>query len=271
LKEPFIYQYVKISVWEKMVVYKIMKENLQEYNIPELYDVENGSLHDLALLEEYADKGGVNIDLACGTGRATIPLAEKGYNIIGVDIHEGMLSRAQEKTKNPLISWVKQNLKGFKLDVTSQFIYMVGNSFQHFLTNEDQDRLLQSVHAHLSVDGVFIFDTRFPSKEELLQPETEEYWRSFADHLGREVDVSTIAVYDALTQIQSYQTMRRYQERDGSVSKTESRISLRYVYPAEMDRLLANHGFSVVHRYQDWRKTELTSEATNMVYVCRKR
>lgn len=248
-----------------------MEDNFQEYNIPELYDIENDSLHDLALLEEYADSNGLNIDLACGTGRVTIPFAEKGYRMIGVDNHEGMLSRAEEKTKNPLIDWVKQDLKKLKLDVTSQFIYMVGNSFQHFLTNEDQDQLLQSVHAHLQANGVFIFDTRFPSKEELLQAETEEYWRSFTDHLGRKVDVSTIAVYQAVTQVQSYLTIRRFQERDGSILKTESKISLRYVYPAEMDRLLASHGFSVVHRYQDWRKTELTNDATNMVYVCRKR
>lgn len=254
-----------------MEVIKLMEDNSREYNIPELYDVENDSLHDLALLEEYADSNGLNIDLACGTGRVTIPFAEKGYSMIGVDNHEGMLTRAEKKTKNSMISWIKQDLKKLKLDVTSQFIYMVGNSFQHFLTNEDQDQLLQSVHAHLNAKGVFIFDTRFPSKEELLQPETEEYWRSFTDHLGRKVDVSTIAVYQAVTQVQSYVTIRRFQESDGSILKTESKISLRYVYPAEMDRLLASHGFSVVHRYQDWRKTALTKDATNMVYVCRKR
>jgi len=47
---------------------------------------------------------------------------------------------------------------------------MVGNSFQHFLTNEDQDKLLTSVNKQLKQNGIFIFGTRFPSYEELLQP-----------------------------------------------------------------------------------------------------
>lgn len=54
-----------------------MEYDFQEYNIPELYDIENDSLHDLTLLEEYADSNGINIDLACGTGRVTIPFSEK--------------------------------------------------------------------------------------------------------------------------------------------------------------------------------------------------
>ncbi|WP_396021035.1 class I SAM-dependent methyltransferase [Cytobacillus firmus] len=42
--------------------------------------------------------GGPIIDLACGTGRATIPLARKGHHLIGVDTHSGMLDLAREKS-----------------------------------------------------------------------------------------------------------------------------------------------------------------------------
>src|SRR5690606_11904733 len=97
--------------------------------------------------------GGVLIDLACGTGRATIPLAKQGYRLVGVDIHEGMLEKAKQKSDNLPIHWVTQNCMQLQLDITSKFIYMVGNSFQHFLTNEDQNQLLRSVHYHLEKDG----------------------------------------------------------------------------------------------------------------------
>ncbi|WP_326135325.1 class I SAM-dependent methyltransferase [Cytobacillus horneckiae] len=39
------------------------------------------------------------MDLACGTGRATIPLAIVGHTIIGVDIHKGMLDLAKQKAE----------------------------------------------------------------------------------------------------------------------------------------------------------------------------
>ena len=51
--------------------------NLQEYSIPEFYDLETGSLaENVALLQELVDDGGSALELGCGTGRYTIPLAQ---------------------------------------------------------------------------------------------------------------------------------------------------------------------------------------------------
>lgn len=69
-------------------------KNTEEYNVPILYDKENKSY----LLKWASKTGGPIIDLACGTGRATIPLARKGHHLIGVDAHSGMLDLAREKS-----------------------------------------------------------------------------------------------------------------------------------------------------------------------------
>ncbi|MFB7642836.1 class I SAM-dependent methyltransferase, partial [Peribacillus butanolivorans] len=73
--------------------------NSEEYDDPILYDKENDPyIEDLSYLLKWASKTeGPIIDLACGTGRATIPLASKGYKLIGVDIHKGMLDEAKRK------------------------------------------------------------------------------------------------------------------------------------------------------------------------------
>lgn len=251
----------------------LFTENFSEYDDPELYDAENNFNDELPLLLDWAQKKkGVVLDLACGTGRTAISLAQKGISIIGVDLHRGMLEKAKEKsTKQNLdIEWVQQDITKLQLDIKSSLIYMVGNSFQHFLSNETQDALFKSVKSHLQQDGIFIFNSRFPSKEELMQPETEEYWRSFIDHIGRSVDVSTIATYDPLSQIQNYITIRRFQEENGKTSEARSTISLRYTYPEEMKRLIQGHGFEITGIYQDWNKTPLTGEAYGMVLVCKK-
>ena len=58
------------------------------------------------------------LELACGTGRVTIPLAESGINITGVDISESMLSHAQAKTKEKEvdIEWIKADCRNFHLN-----------------------------------------------------------------------------------------------------------------------------------------------------------
>ncbi|MEK4667421.1 class I SAM-dependent DNA methyltransferase [Niallia sp. FSL R7-0271] len=250
--------------------------NFEEYENPERYDAENEAYKpELPLLSEYAKLVcGPITDLACGTGRTAIPLAELGFSVTGIDIQKNMLNRAKEKgaQRNVSINWLHADLTDFKLAEKSKLLYMVGNSFQHFLTNEDQDNLLKCVAASLQEGGYFIFDTRFPCKEELLQPVTEEYWKTYKEHKsGLSVQLSTISHYDDVRQIQHYVTIRKFIKENGEVQKeSRTNIKLRYVYPQELKRLLASHQLEMVAIYEDWNKTPLKNGSQNMICICRK-
>ncbi|WP_338020593.1 hypothetical protein [Alkalihalobacterium alkalinitrilicum] len=143
---------------------------------------------------------------------------------------------------------------------------MVGNSFQHFLTNEAQDELLDSVHQHLEGNGIFLFGTRFPSREELMQPEKEEYWRSYYIPSGEKVNVYTVSHYDDVKQIQTYKTIRRSAEKEGL-----TQIQLRYVFPQEMERLLQHRGFTIVLQYGNWDKAPISNNSSQLIYICKKK
>ncbi|WP_391203465.1 class I SAM-dependent DNA methyltransferase [Psychrobacillus sp. L4] len=255
----------------------IMNDNLEEYDNSVSYDIENNAyVGEIPFLMEWASKNrGTIIDLACGTGRITIPLAQKGLNLIGVDLHAGMLEQAKKKAEELQlqIEWLEQDCTQLNLNCQSPLIYMVGNSFQHFHTNESQNMLLSSIHAHLEEDGIFIFGTRFPNAEELLQPSTEEYWKTYKDvTCNKEVDVYTISNYDALSQIQHYTTIRKFKNADGIVvDETRTHISLRYTYPKEMERLLYENGFDILQVNKDWKGTPISNESYEMIYVCKKR
>ncbi|WP_185766352.1 class I SAM-dependent methyltransferase [Niallia circulans] len=250
--------------------------NSQEYDDPTLYDKENESyIPEIPFLQKWASKQqGLIIDIACGTGRVTIPLAKKGYNLVGVDIHKGMLTQAKKKAANLhlQIRWIEQDCTQLDLCIKSNLVYSVGNSFQHFLTNESQDGLLTSINKSLEVEGLFIFNTRFPSVEELLQPSTEEYWKSYTDNETLNiVDLFTISEYDSLKQIQHYTTIRKYKDNAGDIIKEKrTNISLRYVFPQEMERLLFAFGFEILHLYSEWNETPITNDSYEMIYVCRK-
>ncbi|HEY4552733.1 MAG TPA: class I SAM-dependent methyltransferase, partial [Bacillaceae bacterium] len=211
---------------------KMAFDNFEEYMDPVLYDIEHdGYQNDIPFLQKWAAKvEGTIIDIACGTGRAAIPLARKGYRLMGVDAHLGMLNEAKRKASREglHIEWAEQDCSALNVPITSPLVYSVGNSFQHFLTNEAQDGLLTSVNRHLKTGGIFIFDTRFPSAEELLQPSTEEYWRSYTDPGKKlKVDVYTISRYEALAQVQHYTTIRRYRNEAGElVDEKRTNISL---------------------------------------------
>ncbi|MFE8702840.1 class I SAM-dependent methyltransferase [Cytobacillus sp. FJAT-54145] len=252
-----------------------VKGNSEEYNDPILYDTENDFVIEVPFLSKWASKPNqIIIDLACGTGRVTLPLAKEGYKVIGVDLHTGMIDRAKAKAAelNLDIEWFQQDCCNLDLKLKSNLIYMVGNSFQHFLSNQEQDQLFTSVNQHLELEGVFIFNTRFPSTEELLQPNTEEYWRTYTDKSSdNTVDVYTISNYDSLKQIQHYKTIRKIKNNlDEMIGQKETNIYLRYTFPKELERLISQHSFEIIDIFQDWNEKPISNGSYEMVYVCRK-
>jgi hypothetical protein len=191
-----------------------------------------------------------------------------------VDVHNGMLNEAKKKASNLNlhIEWVELDCTNLELNLKGNMIYSVGNSFQHFLSNKAQDGLLRSVNRHLEISGIFIFGTRFPSIEELLQPSTEEYWRTYTNsETSNKVDVYTISNYDALNQVQNYTTIRKHKNKDGKiVGEKRTKINLRYVFPKEMERILFANGFEILNVYKDWNESPISNDSYQMIYVCKK-
>ncbi|WP_339252251.1 methyltransferase domain-containing protein [Sporosarcina sp. FSL W8-0480] len=248
----------------------IFKNNLEKYDDPEMYDhLYDEYQKDLGIILKWANDDNPIIELACGTGRLTIPLAQRGFQMIGVDLHEGMLERARQKAEEQgiAIEFVQQDCTEMNLLVKSSLAFMTGNSFQHFLTNEVQDGLFQSVRKHLINGGIFIFDTRNPIFKELAV--VDEYEDKYIDKNGNQVIESHRDVYNHLTQILNCQTHRRIYQDSTLIAEEQDGISLRYSFPQEMERLIAANGFEIVHVYGDWEENELHAESVSMVYVCR--
>ncbi|KGP90546.1 methyltransferase [Pontibacillus chungwhensis BH030062] len=249
--------------------------NFEEYDDPARYDEQNsGYKRDIPLLMKWAEKqNGPIIDLACGTGRATFPLARAGYDVTGIDVHQGMLEEAKRKAHNEdNINWLLEDCANLNLHRKVDFIFTVGHSFQHFLTNDSQDGLLASVSRHLNEGGVFIFGPRFPNAYELISEPEEEIDHSYMDEAtGHTVDVYHLSRYDTLSQIQYNTKIRRYKnQHEEVVHEGKSLIALRFVFPKEMERLLEKHGLSILHVYGDWEEGPISAASSEMIYVCKK-
>lgn len=249
----------------------IFENNFEKYADPKQYDyLYDNYKNDLNLILEWAkfDEHPI-IELACGTGRLTIPMAKRNFSMVGVDLHEGMLNLAKQKSiaQGVTINFYKQDCTALSLSVKSSLIYITGNSFQHFLTNNSQDALLHSVKKHLITNGVFIFDTRNPLLHEISK--IDEYEQSYTNNHGEDVVEYHRDEYDVLTQILHCQTKRHIYRDETLIAKEEDNISLRFSFPLEMERLLQQHGFEILHVYGDWDKNALNANSIQMIYICR--
>ena len=126
-------------------------DNLEEFNDPELYDLEFGGWEPQGpFFESVARRqGGPVLDIACGTGWLAIPLALSGLAVTGVDIVPEMLARARIKAAGLPIRWLEADCRTLGLGERFALATMTGHAFQSLLTDDDHRGLLASVHRHL--------------------------------------------------------------------------------------------------------------------------
>ena len=249
-------------------------DNLEEFRDPQTYDLEdNGYDEDWPLTEQWARSlGGPLLDLACGTGRMTLRMAEFGYQVTGVDITPEMIGWARQKAAKQGVSieWVVADARTFHLQKQFSFIYMLENVFQFFLTRADQEALLARVREHLLPEGCFLFETRNPSPRNLLEvrhPEPQKY--TTPD--GGQLVVTEQQHYDPMTQIQHNTCPHQWLYPGGQREEKTIHTALRYVFPQEMEALLYYNRLQIRACYGSWQQEPLTATSPSMIYVCQKR
>ena len=103
----------------------------------DIYDGLNNSLSDLAFYKKWLpqNKDAKILELCCGTGRLTIPIAKDGYNIKGVDYTLSMLERAKEKAFQAglKIDFIEADIRELNLGEKFDFIFIPFNSILSFV------------------------------------------------------------------------------------------------------------------------------------------
>lgn len=119
-------------------------------------------------LKEYGIFDGIILDLGCGTGVMTEYLAQKGYDMIGVDSSFDMLDVAASKQSERLsrnhekenynILYLCQDMRSFELYGTVAAIYSICDSINYITEPEDLIQVFKLVNNYLDPEGLFIFD-----------------------------------------------------------------------------------------------------------------
>ncbi|WP_313585087.1 class I SAM-dependent DNA methyltransferase [Lacrimispora sp.] len=122
------------------------------------------------LLNEYGIRDGLILDLGCGTGSLTELLADRGYDMIGVDNSEDMLQIAMEKREKSEkdILYLMQDMREFELYGTVRAIISICDCMNYILEYEDLVEVFRLVNNYLDPGGIFIFDLNTIYKYETL-------------------------------------------------------------------------------------------------------
>lgn len=116
---------------------------------------------------------GTVLDLGCGTGAHAVRLAQRGYEVVGVDLSAGMLDAAQRRADRAgpaSVTFVRGDIRSVRLD--RQFDAVIGMFavLGYQTSDEDVARALETVRRHLAPGGRFVFDVWYGPAVEALGP-----------------------------------------------------------------------------------------------------
>lgn len=212
------------------------------------------------------------LELACGTGRVTIPIAQGGAFVVGLDASPAMLGRAREKGAGLAnVRWVEGDMREFDLPERFGLICIPARSFQHLLTIEDQLACLVCIRRHLAPGGRLAMNIFNPDIVRIANWLTTRKGTLQLSHEGgggwKRWET---AEYATATQALDVTFLDEEIDEGGVVrSRVYRGLKLRYTFRYEAEHLLARAGFEVEALYGDFFGNEFTATSPEMVWLAR--
>lgn len=201
--------------------------------------------------------GGPIVELAVGTGRIAVPIAEAGVRVIGIDTSPEMLAVAREAAEaggiGELLDLRVGDLRAPPVDERVALVICPFRSLLHMETEDEKLRALRAARELLEPGGQLVFDVFAPSGEDIA--DTHGRW------LEREPGIEELALWDEGARTLSLSV------RSGEAQVT---FALHWLSAPEWLRLLDLAGFDV-EALHGWFDESPYESGEDMVFVCRRR
>ena len=187
------------------------------------------------------------LELAIGTGRIAVPLAERGIRVAGIDFSPDMVAELRRKTAE--IPVAIGDMSATRVEGTFSLVYVVFNSINNVTSQDGQVDVFANAAAHLEPGGCFVVEVGVPNRQRL------EVFDLSDTHVG----------VDEL----DFDTQRLVSHHFSLVDGEWRRISMpfRSVSPAELDLMARLAGMKLRERWGDWDRSPFTAESTKHVSV----
>ena len=213
----------------------------------------------IELLSEFALPGRT-LELAIGTGRVALPLAERGCRIEGIEASPLMVEKLRQKPGGHGIPVTIGDMSEVKADGMFDFVFLIFNTLYNLTSQAAQVNCFRNAASMLAPGGAFLIEAFVPDLSQ------------FHDHRSvkpRHVGFSSLAleaaVHDPTTQRIDYQVLRVTSE-----GTKLTPLPMRYAWPQETDLMAQLAGMDLETRWGGWDKSDFTANSRMHISVYRK-
>ena len=198
------------------------------------------------------------LELAIGTGRIAVPLAQRGVSVHGIDISNAMVARLRAKPGGEDIDVTIGDFSTTTVDGTFSLAYLVFNTISNLTSQAAQVACFRNVAAHLEPGGCFVIEVGLPELRRLPPGETFHVFDVSEAHWG--IDEYDVANQGLIS--------HHFELVDGRLERNS--VPFRYTWPAELDLMALLAGLSLRERWSGWNREPFTSESRKHVSVWEK-
>lgn len=234
-----------------------------------IYDGMNSNINDLEFYKRWLpkNKNARILELCCGTGRLTIPIAKEGFNICGVDFTPSMLDQAKLKASEEglEIEFIQADIRTLNLPEKYDLICIPFNSIHHLYTNDDVFKVLHVIKKHLNDGGSFLFDCFNPNIKLIVESEKEiKQIAEYTTNDGREIVIKQIMRYENKTQVNRIEWHYYINGKFDSVQN----LDMRLFFPQELDSYLVSNGFHIKNKFGGFDEQPFSDNSEKQIFVC---
>jgi SAM-dependent methyltransferase len=202
--------------------------------------------------------GGRALELAIGTGRVAVPLAERGVPVTGIELSQPMIDRLRTKVGEETIPVVIGDMATARAPGEYSLVYLVFNTISNLLTQAEQVACFRNAADHLAPGGRFVIELWVPELRKLPPGQQATVFQVEEGYIG-------LDTYDVLNQ---QVVSHHFNFGEGKQARL-TRSPHRYIWPAELDLMAQLAGFELESRQADWTGTEFTADSRSHVSVYR--
>ena len=227
--------------------------------IADIYDELYAELDPTAAVDMLAELAGDGpaLELAIGTGRIALPLADRGVPVHGIDISEAMVERLREKPGGDRIAVTIGDFADVGVDGRFRLVYVGFNTFYALTSQEEQLRCFANVAEHLAEDGVFVLEGFVPDLARYrhhqhvgaVKVEVDQVMLDVSRHdpVAQRIDAQHVFIRESGIRLQP--------------------VQIRYAWPAELDLMARLAGLRLRERWSGWDRGPFTADSERHVSV----
>ena len=253
---------------------------------PELYDLENADdpSFDVGFWTGVLSRVRPRrvLELACGTGRLTAPLArfgaelmgDGGFELVGVDSSPPFLSVASSRVADLPVTLVEGDMRAPSVEGPFDLVLIPFNSLAYLVSPSDRADVLRAVRSLVGADGHFAFDLVSPRYDMLAEATvTPPVVRLDAEHAAPGFNVKrfmrlAVDTYDPSTQ--TLHSLNRYEihQEDGHVEHRITELDWHIWFPSELEVALGAAGLSPIERWGSYGGDPWSRTSRRMLWLC---